>query len=218
MPELVSIPKSSFEYVAVFDRPVIALWMERAKIIQAVFDALIPWGIHVDNIEGKNDGKPAEQGVLFRLPEKNISIVFGPAQFKLTATAADWSQAEDIIHILETGLSALLNSCDTTVSTQKTSIMLHMQPKTKSFRDILLPLLPLTIAQLHSGNVRTGAVVVRWESLGITLDGSALLSNGIYMKLDRDFDSTVRLEQIAKELREDEVSAFAALGVEEEVL
>jgi len=93
-----------------------------------------------------------------------------------------------------------------------------MQPKTKSFRDILMPFLPAPLIGLHPAPFRTGATIIRWERAGITLDGSGLIANGVFVRLDRDFDGDVSYEHIAEQLHADEDAILALLGVEEEQL
>jgi hypothetical protein len=218
MSELVSIPTSIFEYVAEFDQPILALWLNRAEIVQAVFDALNPWKASIDNIDPKNDGKPADQGFLIRLPNERVTFFFGPAKCKFTKDSADWSQAQAIIEILDAARTAFLKATGASIKVQKTAIALHMQPKTKSFRDILMPFLPPQLIGLHTTPVRTGATIIRWERTGVTLDGSGLIANGVFVQIDRDFDGDVGYEQIAEQLHTDEDSVLALLGVEEEQL
>ena len=45
MPELVTIPISVFDFEVGYERPEFKLWMDRAKVVQGVFDALDPWGL-----------------------------------------------------------------------------------------------------------------------------------------------------------------------------
>src|ERR1035438_3201062 len=99
MPELITIPISLFEYVADFERPAFALWMDRVKVVEAVFNVLGPWKPTIDNLEVITTGKNSEQGVNFKLPEKRAAFFFGPASCKFTKEAADWASAEEIIGI-----------------------------------------------------------------------------------------------------------------------
>jgi hypothetical protein len=216
MPELVTIPNSVFEYIAEYERPIIALWLDRARLVQAVFDSLASWGALPENIEGRNEGKAADQGFAIKLPNKRATFFFGPIRCKVTINGADWGQADEIISLIDTALRALLDNSLSTVKNQKTVIALHLQPKTMSFRDILAPFWPDQLLNLHPGKVRTGAVILRWENAGITLDGSGSFTNGVFLRLERDFHAAVGYEEIARTLREDEIAAMTLLGVEEE--
>jgi hypothetical protein len=216
MAEIVTIPTSIFEYVAEFEQPILALWLERATIVQEVFNALLPWNVHVDNVDAKNEGKAADQGFSIRLPNERVTFFFGPAKCKFTKDSADWSQVAQIIKILDAGRSAVLKSTGAAIKVQKTAIALHMQPRTKTFREILIPFLSTRLLGLDSSPVRTGATIVRWGRRGITLDGSGSIANGVFLRLDRDFDANVGYEEIAQQLFTDERAALKMLDVEEE--
>src|ERR1035438_5328654 len=100
MPEKVSIPISFLEYTAGFERPVFAAMMDRAGIVQAIFDALAPWKMEIDHLEPITTGKPSEQGVKFKIPGKKATFFFGASSCKFTKDDADWASAEETIAIL----------------------------------------------------------------------------------------------------------------------
>jgi len=52
MPELITIPISTFELSIAYVRPVIVFWLDRATIIQKMFDAFQTWHQKLDNLEG----------------------------------------------------------------------------------------------------------------------------------------------------------------------
>jgi hypothetical protein len=51
MPEKVKIPLASFEMSANFTRPIVAIWLDRAVLVQAMFDAAIGGDHAFDNFE-----------------------------------------------------------------------------------------------------------------------------------------------------------------------
>jgi hypothetical protein len=216
MPELVTIPTSYFEYAAEFERPIMALWLDRAEMVQAVFDALAPWDVTVDDVEGKNEGKPADQGVLFKLPKARASFFFGPAKCRFSKDSADWGQAEELIRLIDTAKTALLKSSGAVVKQQKTIVAFHFQPKTLNFRDLLRPFWPAKLLSMHSDSPKTGAVLLRWDNFALTLDGSGSVANGLFLRLEHTFPAAATYEQIAAQIRTDENSSMALIGVVEE--
>jgi len=217
MPEKVAIPISMFEYTADFIRPVISIWLNRAELVQDMFDALDKWGLNVDNVEGITTGKPSEQGIKIRIPEKSLALFFGPAGCRLSREAADWGMAEETGEILQTFLSTLQNWKGIQLSNQKTALILHLQPKTRKAIDLLRPFLPEKIQGFSAGEVTTGASVVKWKDSRITLDGSAVVANAIFLKFEQEFDRSASFETIAKALRAAEERLFQILDVEEEI-
>jgi hypothetical protein len=216
MPEIVTTPISYFEVVIEYSEPNIQLSLDRAAVVQAIFSALKPWNITVDDVEVIQTGKPSEQGIKFKVPEKKSSFFFGPASCKFTRDDTDWSLAEETILILDTALSALKSESGITVAAQKTTIALHMQPKKLPFADLLRPLIAPPLAALEAGPAKTMATVVKWDKRRITIDGSGQIANGIFLRFEREFDGKASYTEIATQLKADEDALCNVLGVEEE--
>jgi hypothetical protein len=217
MPEIVAIPISYFEVVIEYAEPNIQLSLDRAVVVQAIFSALKPWNINVDDVEVIQTGKPSEQGVKFKVPEKKCSFFFGPASCKFTKDDADWSSADETIHILDTALSALVRQGGITVAAQKTLVALHLQPKTLPFSDLLRPLISPALAALEAESAKAMASIVKWNKRRITIDGSGQLANGIFLRFEREFDGKTTYHEIAGQLKADEDALFNTLGVKEEL-
>ena len=216
MAEKVTIPISFFEYTGEYTRPLLGALMERARIVQAVFDALAPWGLEIDNVDPITTGKASEQGVNFRLPGKRCAFFFGASLCRLTKDDANWATAEELIAILTAALQSLRRASGAEISKQKTSLALHLQPRSMSFLEILRPFLSSRLMELDTSGIRTGASIVKWESRKVTLDGSGALANAVFLRLERDFGSEETFEEIAVQIRDDEIAIFNMLNVEEE--
>ena len=215
MPEQITIPISTFEIGSAFTRPVLNLWLDRAVIVQKMFDAFQPWNLNVDDVEGITTGKPSEQGVKFRLPVEKIAFFFGPAGCKFTKEAATWADADGTLRILAAALDVLNHHGGVELAKRSTSLYLHLQPKIVSYKELLRPFLAPAIAHLETSDVESMAYVVRWKGRRITLDGSAALANGVFAQLEREFEPTVSLEDIKAIIFNDELNLFKLLNVEE---
>ncbi|MBB5057739.1 hypothetical protein HDF16_002445 [Granulicella aggregans] len=216
MPELVTIPISYFEVTFDFEDPSIKLWLDRAEVVQAMFTALKPWDIDVDDVDAITTGKPSEQGVKFKLPAKRSTFFFGPALCKFTRDATNWSLAEETIQILDAAMSALLATASVSVAAQKTVIALHLQPKTAPFFEILKPFVPSPLAALEADAIKTMAAVAKWNKRRVTIDGSGQVANGIFLRFEREFAGNVSYKEIADQLMADEGALFEMLGIKEE--
>jgi hypothetical protein len=216
MPELVTIPISFFELTVDYERPDFKLWIERADIVQGVFDALKPWDPKLDDVEVRSTGKPSEQGVNFKLPLKRVSFFFGPASCKFTRDDADWGSSEETISILETFVSTLIRLSGVAIGAQKTAVALHLQPRKLHFMEILGQFVAPQLAALEKEPVRTMASIAKWPKRKVTIDGSGALANGVFLRLERDFESSSTYYEIAAQLRQDEEELFRILGVEED--
>lgn len=215
MSELISIPISFFEATFIYKEPNVGLWLDRANVVQALFEALKSWQIDVDNIEVITTGKPSEQGIKFKLPQKQIAFFFGPTLCKFSKDNADWASAEETIVVMDRAVSALTKSGNVEVANIEAVIALHMQPKTLPFMRILAPFIPDPLIRLGE-DVRTMANIVKWDKRRVIVDGSGQLANGIFLRFEREFDGSVTYQQMAEQLRADEEALFAVLDVKED--
>ncbi|MDE3197485.1 MAG: hypothetical protein KGN84_14135 [Acidobacteriota bacterium] len=215
MAEPITIPISIFEVTIDYERPALRIWPERsASIAQQVFEALMPWNPGVDDIEIRHTGKLSEQGISLRLPAKLASFFFGLSYCRFTQEAASWETAQETLHIISTVLNVIANS-GVVLAAKKAALSLHLQPRRAKFVDLLGPFVPSQLAALDHRPIGTMASVVKWESRKVTLDGSGLIANAIFLRLDRDFDASVSVEDVARQLRKDEEELFKILSVEE---
>jgi hypothetical protein len=217
MPELVTIPISYFEFSADFDQPVVALWLDRATVVQAMFAALKPWDLSVDDVEPITTGKPSEQGINFKLSKKKVSFFFGPAGCRLTWDNADWLSAEEIIKILDAAVSTLRAVAGVALSKQRALIALHIQPKKLHFVELLKPFISAQLSALEQDEVTTSAMVVKWKHRKVTIDGSGALANAIFLRFEREFDARTSYQDIAAQLKADEEQLLKLIGLEEDL-
>lgn len=121
MSELVTIPISIFEFAVDYERPEFHLWMDRAVIVQGIFDALKQWEPRIDDVDAITTGKASEQGFTIKLPLKRVSFFFGPASCKSTRENVDWQSAEETIAILDAAVSALIRSSGVAMGSKNTA-------------------------------------------------------------------------------------------------
>ena len=216
MPEIVTVPLSFVEVTFEFQRPNLDIWGTRAPIIQALFDALHPWNPNIDEIEIISAGKLSEQGFVIKLPLKRAALFFGPAYCRFSRDAVDWNLAAETLEIFRTGTSAYAQLSGAVISKIRTVIGIHIQPQTMPFIELLNPLIVPQLKALESAPLRTMAVIAKWDNRKVTLDGSASLANGLFLKFERDFEGSTILENLAEQLMQDEQQLFETLGVKED--
>jgi hypothetical protein len=216
MVELVTIPISIFEFAVDYERPEFKLWVDRSSIVQGIFDALKPWDPRIDDLDAIITGKTSEQGFTIKLPIKRVSFFFGPASCKFTRENVDWQSAEETFSIFDAAVTALVQSSGVTMGPKSTAISLHLQPKSVPFVAILAPFITPQLAGLDSGPVTTAAAVVKWAHRKVTIDGSGVLANAVFLRFERQFPSGVTYDEITGQLRKDEEDLLKILGVEED--
>lgn len=217
MAELITIPISIFEITIEYETPSVRLLVDRTPVIQALFEAFKPWNLEIDDIEIIDQGKNSDKGLKYKLPSKKASFFFGAAYCRFTKDDANWRMAEETIQILDAGLSTLLKVAEVKVGKQRTGLSLHLQPKAGRFIDVLQPFVPKRLADLEPGPIATMASVVKWGDRKIYIDGSGVIANALFVRLDRDFGPTATYRDIAERIHNDEAGIFDVLGVEEEL-
>jgi hypothetical protein len=216
MPEIIETHFSFFEVEIEFTEPALKLWLDRIAIVEAVYAAMHPWNITVDDVEVITTGKPSEQGVRFKIPEKRSSFFFGAAACKFARDNTNWNTAEETISILDAALKAFSSQSQVTFKTFKTAVALHVQPKVKPFVEIMQPIIPANMAALEGEPCKTMAIILKWPTRRVTIDGSAQLANGLFIRYERDFSGDATFDIMAKQLYADEMQIFAMLDVTEQ--
>jgi hypothetical protein len=216
MIELVTIPISVFEITIDYERPEFRLWIDRAAVVQAIFEALKPWELRIDDVVAITTGKPSEQGFTIKLPLKRVSFFFGAASCTFTRENLDWPTAEETIAILDAALSALVRTSGVALGPKRIAVSLHLQPKSLPFIKLLTPFIAPQLAALDPDPVWTMAAVAKWPKHKVTIDGSGVLANAVFVRFEREFLPTVTYEDIARQLRKDEEELFRILGVQED--
>ena len=216
MPEIVTIPIALFEIIIEYVRPNMKLLVDRANVVDQLFEVFSQWNVKVDDVEVITEGKPSDQGVKFKIPSKRTSFTFGAGSCKLNWDDADWESAQETIKILDSGWQVLSKLGDVKSGTFKTAIALHLQPKTTKFIELLKPFAPPQLLSLDQSPIKATASVVKWDKRRVTVDGSSQLANGLFIRLEREFEGSFTYEAIATQLRIDEKELFELLGVSEE--
>lgn len=173
MPEKVATKLSFFETDMEYAAPYLKLYLDRARIVASVYEALRPWNINIDDVDIITTGKPSEQGVKLKIPPKQSSFFMGPVSCKFSRDSTDWSVAHETIQMIDAAVSALQNETDIKIVKRKTVIAFHLQPEKLPFMKILSPFVPKTFSDLEEGFPEGMASIVTWPYRKVTLDTSA---------------------------------------------
>jgi hypothetical protein len=215
MPAEITIPISVFELTVKYDKVNILLMTDRARAVEELFAAFVPWNPQLDDMEVLTAGKPTEQGVQIKIAAQNVSFFFGAAHCKFVKNSAVWAEADQISAILIAALEALHRATGVDYADKTSILTLHLQPKTVQFRDILRKFIVPEILALAKDQTTAMAIVSRWPKYRITLDGSAALANGIFVQAERQFDATTSFDDMRATIFQDEQDLFKLLDVQE---
>jgi hypothetical protein len=211
----ITIPISTFDLTVSYAKPQIRLMADRVAPVQALLEALAEWHPDLDDMEIIATGKLTEQGVRIRIAAQKASFFFGVTACKFVKDAANWSEADEILRLLQTALTTLAQTSGLEFGKRVSILSLHLQLKTVSFKEILRNFISPELLKLDPSPADAMATVVRWPKHRITLDGSAAIANGIFLQMEREFDSAVSFDDMKNTIFQDEARLLQLLGVEE---
>ena len=143
MPELVNILSAVVEYQVLFARPCIGfIGNDRARAVEAIVDALIPFNFRLGNSEIINAGSMADHRVIFRIPDRGITFQFGAEDYRFTEIGATWPTVDHDTQVLLAAERALLEGSPAEVSFRIVKLSMHFQPLTKPRDTLLAPFIP----------------------------------------------------------------------------
>jgi hypothetical protein len=218
MAELVRIPLANAEYQCHFERPYIGfIANERARVIEAVFNALLPFHMRLADIETINTGSPADHKVIFRIPERGITFQFGAEEYKFNKDRLTAATASDDEQILLAAEQALLEGSGAKVSSCMLTVAMHMQPLNKTREELLAPLVPEPFKDLMKQRQAWAfGNHMRFGDGDILLDFSVGFANGIFLRFSSFFNGKLPLPEIIEKARNNKDTIFGILGIEEE--
>jgi hypothetical protein len=215
MPEIVKIPISSTEYQARFAQPEIGFIGDGLnRAVKATVEALLPFGFRLANTEVVLNGPLSEHRLVFKLPEKAITIQFGAEAFTFLKGGSNWITAEADAEILAAAQTALFETLPVEISHCLVTVSLHAQLLEKKREEVLKPFIPTPFQGWRK--LTTYGNHLKWDGGDLLFDFSALIANGIFVKYSTRFEGSQPVEALLRQLREHENSIFNILGIQEE--
>lgn len=225
MAAIIRVLNAAAEYQARFPKPLLRLVADRGDTIQAVVDALLPFGFRLTNTDVLSQGGIAEQKVGFRLPERNLGFQFGAEGCFFAKDGASWATAEEDLAVLKAAENAVLTSNDVALIAVRTvTIAMHLQLLDTPREEILARFAPtpfyqqsLTPPPGRAGYTPIGhAVLVKWKGGAVLVDESVVIANAIFVRLTSEIQGGT-MRDLFEKLYRDEEYLFNILGVEEQV-
>ena len=214
MPSLIKIPYSTVEYQARFAGPVVKLIAGQAEVIQAVVDALLPFGFQFMNME--TQGTLANYNTILRLPGRNIVFQYGADGCTFTKDSSSWQTTEEDLRVLIAARSAVLAQ-GAEVGAQTVTLAMHLQLLETPREDILTRFTPPPLRAELSSEYKPieFAGAAKFSHGSLLFDYSATVANGIFVRFISRFDGKASLEDIVVRVRKDEAFVFTLLDVQE---
>lgn len=217
MPELVKIPAATAEAVARFDRPYIGLLAsDRAKVFEALVAALLPFNFRLANTEIVSAGRPADDKVIFRIPERGITFQFGAEEYRFTKDGASWATTAEDGEVWNAAETALLTGSGAKIATCALTLAMHLVPLSKTRDELIAPFISAPFKQITDRQPNAFGSHVRFaDGREVLFDYSVGYANGIFLRLTSRFDGKPPIPEIFARMHHDEEQALKMLDVQD---
>lgn len=196
---------SFLEYRATFREPLFEIWGQHGSLVHAVYRAFREWNVGLENVTAKESpANASEIQVNFNLLNWKAVFGVGIGSASLIITNPDWSEAEIIKKIARAGLEAVVRSSKAEIEKQLATLLMHLRPRGKSIHDITSKFVHSNLGKTIGERTRGfGFSVYGEESLWV-IDLSATYSDALFVRITRNFNGSVPIENVALELQKDE--------------
>src|SRR5205807_9558326 len=118
----------------------------------------------------------------------------------------DWSRAPHFISLFQTAVDTLKGVVGQEFQSQQTTLGFHVKPGAKPFRVILSQF--VNTKMLGREDATMFGVSAYSPEFSIVIDASAVLAEGVFIKLTRIFPVASRFEEMAGTIYKDEEAAL----------
>jgi hypothetical protein len=211
---IADIQAAFLEYRANFKEPITPFWFGRqqGEIINVVHKALAPWQLGFENISWNQAAKNlGEAHISFAFPSLFCTLLVGVKGVTITALNPDWSRAQSLVALFQTGLDALTTSVAQGFESQQLTLGFHVKPGEKPFREIVSRFVNAKV--LESEKATFYGTSVYYDDHSFVIDGSLAFPGGVFVKFIRNFTGEKRFDEMAGTLYKDEEFVLRLLGL-----
>jgi hypothetical protein len=211
----VEIPYGVVEFTATFKKPILKAWLGTALIIEAVLDALEPFGFQLDGVDVKTQmEKLTDYAVVFKRSTPGVTLTLQLGRLVIVAENLDWTEAQHSIATAQVAVDTILQHTKAEIAGQNLLLALHIQLKAKPREDVMAPLLSPNAFKLMDGDIRFPGVILQREKSSVVIDASLAFANGLFVRINRQHGPEVTLTRMSEMLLADEKKLFEVLGLE----
>jgi hypothetical protein len=207
-----TVPTAFIEYRLNFVRSILEKWRENPEIIQALLETLRPWNVHLSNVSIKQ--APTNLGELqitFEIIRQRVVFNLFLEAASLFATNVGWGDAPNLRKMVEAIQPSLVRSANVEVANIQATLAFHITPRGKDVRQITKKFAPPGEA-VDESVTAFGFSIYRGDSSRV-VDLSLLHPNSLFVRMIRNFEQSVSLNDIEAALRSDQASILDLIGL-----
>lgn len=209
---IADIPVGFFEYRTTFKEPIFSTWSEgKSTLVKEMYKVLLPWGVDLEKISWNATPRNLKEAqVTFAVPNLSVLVNVGIGGVTIIANNADWSQASALSALFQAVVDGVTKIGNTHIESHQTVLGFHLKPGPKPFRDVMSQF--IDAKALGEEDAAMLGVGLYSSDHSLIIDNSALVPDGVFVKITRVFPSAIRFEEMAAILSKEEEALLHRLG------
>jgi hypothetical protein len=138
---IAEVPVGFFEYHADFKEPIFSAWFGRDgkdAPVKGMYKVLKPWGLDLSKITFNTNPKNMQElQTSFSTTNPPAVVNLGLGGVAFIVPKADWSQAPELLSMLDAVLNHLKTTIQVEISSHNTVLGFHVKPGPKPFREVM---------------------------------------------------------------------------------
>ena len=209
---IADIPSGFLEYRTTFTEPIFSAWYEAKQgLARELYKVLKPWGVDLEKVSWNATPKNLREAqITFSVPNPPVLINVGIGGVTMIVNNADWSQASSLSSLIQAVLNSVTKIGSVGLESHQTVLGFHLKPGPRPFRDVMKQF--VDTKALWKEDVSMVAVGLYSADYSLIIDNSAVLSEGVFVKITRAFPAATPFEEMASTLWKDEEGLLHRLG------
>jgi hypothetical protein len=206
------IPVGFFEYRATFTEPIFSAWYEAKQVLaKELYKVLRTWGVDLEKVSWNATPKNLKEAqITFAVPNPAALVNVGIGGLTIIVHSANWSQAPALSSLTQAVVQSVVSIGSTGVESHQAVLGFHLKPGPRPFRDVMKQF--VDAKGLGKEDAAAIGVGLYSPQFSVIIDTSAVLSEGIFVKITRVFPAATRFEEMASILWKDEEDLLHRLG------
>jgi hypothetical protein len=209
---IADIPAGFFEYRATFKEPILSAWYEgKQTLVKEMYKVLLPWGMDLEKVSWNATPRNLKEAqVMFAVPNPPVLVNVGIGGVTIVAQNAEWSQASALTALFQAVVDGVTKIGSTELEAHETVLGFHLKPGPKPFRDVMNQFIDAKALGREDASMFGLGFYSADHSL--IIDKSAVVPDGVFVKITRMFTAATRFEEMAAILWKEEEGLLHRLG------
>lgn len=209
---IADIPTGFFEYRATFKEPIFAAWYEgKQALVGELYKVLLPWGVDLEKVSWNATPRNLKEAqVTFSVPNPAVLVNVGIGGVTIIANNAEWSQASTLSALFQVVVDGVKKIGSTDLEAHQTVLGFHLKPGPTPFRDVMNKF--IDARALGKEDASMMGLGFYSADYSLIIDNSAVVPDGVFVKITRVFPAAMRFEEMAAILWKEEEGLLHRLG------